>query len=96
MQLSDIFGSGLTGPIPTELGLLLSLKVLYLEENKITGTIPTELGQPSLEQVWLNNNALVGSVPNALCLALNGSTLYPIAVDRSVNCSCPTVPCTYY
>ena len=35
----------LTGTIPTEIGVLTSLKGLFLDNNHFTGTIPTEIGQ---------------------------------------------------
>ena len=35
---------GLTGTIPTELGKLAQLTILYLYNNALSGTIPTELG----------------------------------------------------
>lgn len=35
--------SGLSGPLPTELGLLRNLQELLLENNDLTGDIPSEL-----------------------------------------------------
>ena len=40
----DLRDNGLTGPIPSELGNLASLKTLYLFTNDLTGPIPPELG----------------------------------------------------
>lgn len=43
--------SGLTGPLPTQLGTLTALKNLYLNDNQLTGTVPTELGAMTAMQV---------------------------------------------
>ena len=42
--------TGLKGPLPTEIGLLSSLQVLDIGNNRHTGVIPSELGQLSLLQ----------------------------------------------
>ena len=34
----------ITGTIPTEIGNLNTLRILYLHNNRITGTVPTEIG----------------------------------------------------
>ena len=34
----------LTGPIPSEVGLLTELRIFNLQNNLLTGEIPTELG----------------------------------------------------
>ena len=54
----------LKGTLPTELGLLTSLQLLYLEVNSFTGKIPSELG--NLQQVQalrLYQNKLTGTIP---------------------------------
>ena len=44
-----ILGSqGLTGTLPTALGLLTALTIMILNGNAITGTMPTELGRMRL------------------------------------------------
>ncbi|KAK3276692.1 hypothetical protein CYMTET_15258 [Cymbomonas tetramitiformis] len=40
----DLYANSITGPLPTELGLLTSLQDLHLHDNSITGPLPTELG----------------------------------------------------
>ena len=40
----DFSQNALTGPIPTELGLLAELEYLELFENRLHGSIPTEIG----------------------------------------------------
>ena len=56
--------NGLSGTIPTELGLLPDLVVLGMEQGTTTGSIPSELGQ--LEKmifIDLDFNELTGSIP---------------------------------
>jgi hypothetical protein len=55
MKLDD---NNLQGQLPTELGLLSNLQVLYLGNNQIYGLFPTELGRlTSLEQLYLSKSA---------------------------------------
>lgn len=57
----------LSGPIPTEIGNLLNMKVLELNNNIMTGTLPTQLGQlTKLEQLKLNSNVFAGSIPTEI------------------------------
>ena len=44
----SLANNGLTGDIPSELGLLTKLSTLELHGNELTGIVPTELGNLSL------------------------------------------------
>ncbi|CAB9530794.1 LRR receptor-like serine threonine-protein kinase [Seminavis robusta] len=62
-------GNQLTGPLPTELGLLTKLRGLVLDTNLFTGEIPTELGQfTGLWTLFLHDLILSGAIPNELAL----------------------------
>mmetsp|Transcript_45087 Transcript_45087/g.54182 ORF Transcript_45087/g.54182 Transcript_45087/m.54182 type:complete len:759 (+) Transcript_45087:97-2373(+) len=52
------------GKIPTEIGLLSSMKLLRLNSNDLSGEIPSELSKlTNLVDLQLNHNALTGSIP---------------------------------
>ena len=53
---------GLTGPLPSQIGLLANLEGLYLDHCQLTGSLPTELGLlTNLKELWINDNAFTGS-----------------------------------
>jgi hypothetical protein len=55
---------GNDGPIPSELGHLTRLGLLYVEMNMLTGTIPMELAALSnLVQLNVDVNSLTGTIP---------------------------------
>lgn len=58
----------LGGSIPTELGLLTTLKKMDLGMNgRIGGSIPSQLcGLTNLQELFLNSNDLNGQLPNCL------------------------------
>ncbi|KAM7484129.1 hypothetical protein LguiA_000138 [Lonicera macranthoides] len=59
-------GNSLTGPIP-DISSLIKLKILHLENNRLTGLLPPGLGSlPSLQKLYIQNNSLKGEVPQAL------------------------------
>ncbi|CAB9518573.1 LRR receptor-like serine threonine-protein kinase [Seminavis robusta] len=69
MQAITLVGNQLTGPIPTELGLLTTLVGLAVEANLFTGTIPTELGRlTGLRSLFLAGLNLNGALPNELAV----------------------------
>ena len=63
----NLYGRGLNGRIPPELGRLKRLRTLNLARNRLTGPIPPELGQlTDLRELALDRNALTGAVPAEL------------------------------
>eukprot|EP00271_Cylindrocystis_brebissonii_P020360 TRINITY_DN6704_c0_g2_i2.p1 TRINITY_DN6704_c0_g2~~TRINITY_DN6704_c0_g2_i2.p1 ORF type:complete len:1285 (+),score=190.67 TRINITY_DN6704_c0_g2_i2:164-4018(+) len=60
-------GSGLTGPIPPEIGNLTYLKVLDLTDNFLVGSLPFELGNlVNLVVLNLGLNNFTGEIPSSL------------------------------
>lgn len=56
--------NGLTGTIPTFLGMLTKLTFLDLQGNSLSGPIPTELGNlTSLQTLRLGDNSFEGTLP---------------------------------
>ncbi|KAI8833247.1 hypothetical protein BJ741DRAFT_691186 [Chytriomyces cf. hyalinus JEL632] len=63
----DLDGKGISGALPTQLGLLTSLAYMTLFGNQLTGTIPTELARlTNLSDVSLYENKLSGTIPTEL------------------------------
>jgi len=92
---------GLTGTLPTELGLLTHLRQLDLRNNQLEGTIVTELGLLSnnLQAVYLQSNRFDtnSSVPLELCRLLESSSNFslttlvvdcPLIVQCNCDCQC--------
>ena len=72
LSLLWLKGNALTGPIPTEIGLLTKMDCLGLQNNLLTETIPTEIGSlKKMRQIQLYNNKLSGSIPSELALCGN-------------------------
>lgn len=63
----SLSGNSITGSIPTEIGIMHSLKFLELGDNQLTGTIPTQVGLlSSLAVLDLSFNAIEGRLPSWL------------------------------
>ena len=79
----DLWGSSLTGTIPSEFGSLTELQLLRLNDNNLTGEIPAELGGlANLQVLRLGSNELTGEIPpelerltNLQSLSLNSNEL---------------------
>ncbi|MFQ6654194.1 hypothetical protein Gotur_025280 [Gossypium turneri] len=57
-------GNNIFGSIPSDIGRLSSLSVLFLNQNHLTGTIPISIGDlQNLSQFVLVDNRLNGSIP---------------------------------
>ena len=62
-----MWGNRLSGDIPSQLGNLTNLEVLWLLRNALTGPIPAELGNlANLYRLDLSSNALTGPIPAEL------------------------------
>ncbi|KAG0556543.1 hypothetical protein KC19_11G061400 [Ceratodon purpureus] len=51
-----------TGPIPSYLGTMPSLKIFRAAYNSFSGGIPDTFGSSGIEKLWLNNGGLTGSI----------------------------------
>ena len=72
----NLWGLGLNGRIPSDLGRLDRLVSLSLGRNQLTGRIPPELGDlASIEHLHLNRNTLTGGIPPELGKLGNLKTL---------------------
>ena len=59
---------GMTGSIPTSVGLLSRLNTLDLHSNAIVGVIPSSFGfLDRLQSLRLDSNHLSGRVPSTIC-----------------------------
>ncbi|TKY50181.1 LRR receptor serine/threonine-protein kinase RPK2 [Spatholobus suberectus] len=67
LKFWDASGNQLAGPIPLDLGNLVSLVSLNLSRNQLQGQIPSSLGQmKNLKFLSLASNKLNGSIPTSL------------------------------
>ena len=73
----DLSDNELSSTIPSELGHLTYLEVLYLSENQLSGTIPPALGILShLIELGLWSNELTGTIPPELGRLANLEVMY--------------------
>ncbi|KAG4101490.1 L domain-like protein [Neocallimastix lanati (nom. inval.)] len=59
----SLSGCNLEGSIPSDIGNLVELRELALDNNKLTGAIPDISGLTKLTTLALNNNELEGAIP---------------------------------
>jgi len=73
----DLAKQDLIGTIPSEIGFLVNLEYVLLDENELSGPIPSEIGLLTmLNMLWLQNNALEGDVPSEIGLLTSLTSLY--------------------
>mmetsp|Transcript_24949 Transcript_24949/g.59301 ORF Transcript_24949/g.59301 Transcript_24949/m.59301 type:complete len:605 (-) Transcript_24949:80-1894(-) len=63
LEVLDIGVNDWTGPIPTGLWNLPSLRSLALDSCQLTGTLPTMTIGTEFRHVWLHSNKLAGPIP---------------------------------
>ena len=73
--------------MPTELGLLTSLKSLSISNNYLTGTIPSELGISDIGILTLYGNILTGNIPSEFGLM---SAIYQLDLEDNSLAFIPT------
>ena len=80
----DLNNRGLSGRIPTSLGALSELKILWIADNQLTGLIPTQIGRlGKLELLVLAGNDLSGEMPADLADLANLSHMSLTGNDLS-------------
>ena len=64
----DIGYNNITGALPSEIGRLSKLQVLYLRENMLTGSLPDGVlhNLTELRYLMLQRNGLSGGVPTEI------------------------------
>ena len=64
---SGFMGRTVGNTIPTEIGLLTRLSLIWLRENQVSGTIPSTLGNlKQLVHLSMHKNQLSGTIPSTL------------------------------
>lgn len=93
LSVLSVYKLLLTGTVPTEVGLLTSLKTnFFLAENDFTGTIPSELGLLSnVGIISLHATSLSGTLPSELLRLTNLEVLS--VSDTSLTGSIPDGLC---
>ena len=67
----------LSGTLPSQLGRLLELLSLKLNDNRISGVLPTQLGGlHELEEIDVHGNPLDGDIPSQIGQLINLKRLY--------------------
>ncbi|KAF2301760.1 hypothetical protein GH714_028923 [Hevea brasiliensis] len=74
-ELTELWldGNSLTGPLP-DISHLVKLKIVHLENNKLSGSLPKYLvSLPTLRALYIQNNSFSGKIPQAL---LTGKVIF--------------------
>jgi Leucine-rich repeat (LRR) protein len=63
----NLYSNNLSGTIPSSIGNLTSLTLLFLRSNNLTGSIPSSIGNlTNLTGLDLADNQLTGSIPSSI------------------------------
>ncbi|KAI4333515.1 hypothetical protein L6164_018309 [Bauhinia variegata] len=83
LVILSILGNRISGPIPPEIGDIVTLEQLVLEDNQFGGSLPSSLGNLSrLQRLLLSSNNFTGAIPetfgnlkNLTDFRIDGNTL---------------------
>jgi len=96
LALLDLVQNGISGKIPTEIGIAANLEIFDMTLNGLTGSVPTDVGLcTSLRRFFVARNDLQGSIPVEQFLSLPhlGTTSIFVSVTRTAahltTCSWP-------
>lgn len=71
LEYLNLYNNLLTGPLPTQVGLLSLLGSLDLHETLLSGSVSSELLLlPNVNKLTFYNTSLTGSIPEGLCRRL--------------------------
>ena len=71
-----IWGNSISGPLPSELGMMTKLTFLVLNNNYLFGSVPSDLGRmENLTSLYLNSNVFSGLLPSELGMMTKMNTL---------------------
>ena len=77
----------MNGRIPSELGDLTNLRVLYLSTNQLSGEIPPALGNlANLQGLYVRDNTLTGEIPSDLGNLVNLKVLHLAGNEQLTGC----------
>lgn len=62
---------GVSGSIPSEIGLISTLQSLSFVNCSLTGTLPSELSNVRMKQMWCESNDITGQVTSAVGIELD-------------------------
>merc|ERR1712007_273959 len=81
----------LYGPIPSQLGRLINLGNLQLQNNSLTGSVPSSFsGLSQLQILQLQYNYLTGDFPSSVCNALVTDKIENKIVPTNIIADCFT------
>jgi len=67
LEYIGVWGTALSGAIPSEVRLMPSLTLLLVDDKALTGTILNLWQLSTPHMLSITNNALTGSIPKELC-----------------------------
>ena len=60
------FNPGMTGGLPTEIGLFNTIRLLSVSFNNLAGELPVQIGNlPDIEGLFFIGNSLTGQIPSS-------------------------------
>lgn len=86
LRVLNLQGNRFDGSIPTTLGVLTTLEVFNVAENRLTGTLPRQLFNVPLTELTVGGNTLDGTLPTQMAevTTLTALSLGPNLFDTTI------------